>query len=97
VAGGGAVPERFDGIGRHFLVIDVDAAVGVIGATRRARRLNRNVRGWGRRGALRSRRETRGGSLRARIAEKSAEMPPPRADGGGAPVGTALEESLPDN
>jgi 3',5'-cyclic-AMP phosphodiesterase len=30
--GGGAVPERFDGIGRHFLVIDVDAAVGVIGA-----------------------------------------------------------------
>lgn len=32
--GGGAVPERFDGIGRHFLVIDVDASavrnVGVV-------------------------------------------------------------------
>ncbi|HEY6558765.1 MAG TPA: metallophosphoesterase [Polyangiaceae bacterium] len=27
--GGGAIPERFDGIGRHFLVVDVDAASGV--------------------------------------------------------------------
>jgi predicted phosphodiesterase len=27
--GGGALPERFDRIGRHFLLIDVDARVGV--------------------------------------------------------------------
>jgi 3',5'-cyclic-AMP phosphodiesterase len=27
--GGGAIPERFDGIGRHFLVIDADPAAGV--------------------------------------------------------------------
>jgi 3',5'-cyclic AMP phosphodiesterase CpdA len=29
--GGGAIPERFDGYGRHFLVIDVDASRGVLG------------------------------------------------------------------
>jgi predicted phosphodiesterase len=29
--GGGAIPERFDGIGRHFLVVDVDAASGIRG------------------------------------------------------------------
>jgi 3',5'-cyclic-AMP phosphodiesterase len=27
--GGGAIPERFDGIGRHFLVVDVDPQRGV--------------------------------------------------------------------
>ncbi|RYE93563.1 MAG: metallophosphoesterase [Myxococcales bacterium] len=27
--GGGAIPERLDGIGRHFLVIDVDPVVGI--------------------------------------------------------------------
>ena len=27
--GGGAIPERFDGIGRHFLVIDVDPSSGI--------------------------------------------------------------------
>jgi hypothetical protein len=27
--GGGAIPEQFDGIGRHFLSVDVDPAVGV--------------------------------------------------------------------
>ena len=27
--GGGAIPERFDGIGRHFLVVDVDAGAGI--------------------------------------------------------------------
>jgi 3',5'-cyclic AMP phosphodiesterase CpdA len=27
--GGGAIPERFDGIGRHFLVVDVGADTGV--------------------------------------------------------------------
>ncbi|MBX3184938.1 MAG: metallophosphoesterase [Polyangiaceae bacterium] len=29
--GGGAIPERFDEIGRHFLVVDVDPAQGVTG------------------------------------------------------------------
>jgi Icc protein len=29
--GGGAIPERLDGYGRHFLVIDVDASRGVLG------------------------------------------------------------------
>ena len=29
--GGGAIPERFDDIGRHFMVIDVDADRGVLG------------------------------------------------------------------
>jgi Icc-related predicted phosphoesterase len=29
--GGGALPERFDDIGRHFLLIDVDATRGVTG------------------------------------------------------------------
>jgi hypothetical protein len=28
--GGGAIPERFDGIGRHYLTIDVDPARGVL-------------------------------------------------------------------
>jgi Icc protein len=28
--GGGAIPERFDRIGRHFLVFDIDATVGVL-------------------------------------------------------------------
>jgi 3',5'-cyclic-AMP phosphodiesterase len=28
--GGGAIPERFDGIGRHYLTIDVDPAHGVL-------------------------------------------------------------------
>jgi predicted phosphodiesterase len=28
--GGGAIPERFDGIGRHFLTIDIDGAQGVL-------------------------------------------------------------------
>jgi predicted phosphodiesterase len=28
--GGGAIPERFDGIGRHFLTIDVDPGRGVL-------------------------------------------------------------------
>lgn len=27
--GGGAIPERFDGVGRHFLVIDVDPQKGI--------------------------------------------------------------------
>lgn len=27
--GGGAIPEQFDGIGRHYLVVDVDPATGV--------------------------------------------------------------------
>jgi 3',5'-cyclic-AMP phosphodiesterase len=27
--GGGAIPERFDGIGRHFLVVDVDPDAGI--------------------------------------------------------------------
>ncbi|XXF78434.1 metallophosphoesterase [Myxococcaceae bacterium GXIMD 01537] len=27
--GGGAIPERWDGIGRHYLAVDVDPAVGV--------------------------------------------------------------------
>src|SRR6185503_9227251 len=27
--GGGAIPERFDGVGRHFLVVDVSARQGV--------------------------------------------------------------------
>ena len=27
--GGGAIPERFDNVGRHFLVVDVDAKTGV--------------------------------------------------------------------
>lgn len=27
--GGGAIPERFDGIGRHFLVVDVDPTSGI--------------------------------------------------------------------
>ncbi|WP_255442749.1 MULTISPECIES: metallophosphoesterase [Corallococcus] len=27
--GGGAIPERFDGVGRHFLAVDVDPSVGV--------------------------------------------------------------------
>ncbi|WP_224372023.1 metallophosphoesterase family protein [Hyalangium versicolor] len=27
--GGGAIPERFDGVGRHFLVVDVDPSKGV--------------------------------------------------------------------
>jgi Icc protein len=30
--GGGALPERFDEVGRHFLVIDVDARRGVLGS-----------------------------------------------------------------
>jgi predicted phosphodiesterase len=30
--GGGAIPERFDDMGRHFMVIDVDAERGVRGA-----------------------------------------------------------------
>jgi 3',5'-cyclic-AMP phosphodiesterase len=29
--GGGAIPERFDGVGRHFLVVDVDPERGVTG------------------------------------------------------------------
>jgi Icc-related predicted phosphoesterase len=29
--GGGAIPERFDDIGRHFMVIEVDADRGVTG------------------------------------------------------------------
>ena len=29
--GGGAIPERFDHIGRHFMVIDIDADRGVVG------------------------------------------------------------------
>jgi 3',5'-cyclic-AMP phosphodiesterase len=28
--GGGAIPERFDGIGRHYLTVDVDPAAGVL-------------------------------------------------------------------
>jgi predicted phosphodiesterase len=32
--GGGALPERFDTVGRHFLVIEVDAARGVTGVSR---------------------------------------------------------------
>lgn len=34
--GGGAIPERLDGIGRHYLVVDVDPKVGVrsVGLTR---------------------------------------------------------------
>jgi Icc protein len=28
--GGGAIPERFDGIGRHFLVVDADPALGEV-------------------------------------------------------------------
>jgi Icc protein len=27
--GGGAIPERFDGIGRHYLTVEVDPAIGV--------------------------------------------------------------------
>ncbi|WP_431603491.1 metallophosphoesterase family protein [Corallococcus macrosporus] len=27
--GGGAIPERFDGVGRHFLAVDVDPSTGV--------------------------------------------------------------------
>jgi 3',5'-cyclic AMP phosphodiesterase CpdA len=27
--GGGAIPERFDGIGRHFLTVDVDPSTGI--------------------------------------------------------------------
>ena len=27
--GGGAIPERFDGVGRHYLAVDVDPSVGV--------------------------------------------------------------------
>jgi 3',5'-cyclic-AMP phosphodiesterase len=27
--GGGAIPERFDGVGRHYLAVEVDPAVGV--------------------------------------------------------------------
>ncbi|NPC52723.1 metallophosphoesterase, partial [Corallococcus exiguus] len=27
--GGGAIPERFDGVGRHFLAVDVDPSAGV--------------------------------------------------------------------
>lgn len=27
--GGGAIPEKFDGIGRHFLVVDVDPTLGI--------------------------------------------------------------------
>jgi Icc-related predicted phosphoesterase len=29
--GGGAIPERFDDMGRHFMVIDIDADRGVVG------------------------------------------------------------------
>ena len=34
--GGGAIPERMDGIGRHYLVVEVDPRVGVrtVGVTR---------------------------------------------------------------
>lgn len=32
--GGGAIPERFDGIGRHFLVVDADAEAGVTNVRR---------------------------------------------------------------
>jgi 3',5'-cyclic-AMP phosphodiesterase len=34
--GGGAIPERFDGVGRHFLSVDVDPSLGVrdVGLTR---------------------------------------------------------------
>jgi 3',5'-cyclic-AMP phosphodiesterase len=32
--GGGALPERFDNIGRHFLVVDVDPAQGKLNGTR---------------------------------------------------------------
>ncbi len=28
--GGGAIPERFDGIGRHYLAVDVDPASGIL-------------------------------------------------------------------
>ncbi|HEX9296317.1 MAG TPA: metallophosphoesterase [Polyangiaceae bacterium] len=28
--GGGAIPERFDGIGRHYLTVDVDPARGIV-------------------------------------------------------------------
>jgi Icc protein len=28
--GGGAIPERFDGIGRHYLTVDVDPRSGVV-------------------------------------------------------------------
>lgn len=32
--GGGAIPERFDGIGRHFLVVDVDPSAGLTSVER---------------------------------------------------------------
>lgn len=32
--GGGAIPERFDGVGRHFLVVRVDGAAGFQGVDR---------------------------------------------------------------
>jgi 3',5'-cyclic-AMP phosphodiesterase len=32
--GGGAIPERFDKIGRHFMVFDVDPVLGITGARR---------------------------------------------------------------
>jgi hypothetical protein len=32
--GGGALPERWDGVGRHFLVVDVDPARDVVTAVR---------------------------------------------------------------
>jgi hypothetical protein len=28
--GGGATPEQWDGIGRHFLIVDLDPAAGVV-------------------------------------------------------------------
>jgi Icc protein len=28
--GGGSIPERFDGIGRHYLTVDVDRERGVL-------------------------------------------------------------------
>jgi 3',5'-cyclic AMP phosphodiesterase CpdA len=31
--GGGAIPERFDGVGRHFLVIDADPGAATLGVT----------------------------------------------------------------
>jgi hypothetical protein len=30
--GGGAIPERFDGMGRHYLTFDVDPAAGIMQA-----------------------------------------------------------------
>lgn len=32
--GGGAIPERFDGVGRHFLVVEVDPVAGVTSVDR---------------------------------------------------------------